>query len=269
MMRLSLDCLTLTDTDPLDHIVAAGRAGFELVSLWAASESAYPRQVLTAGRLADCRQALADHGVAVHTLEAFNLSSESDIEAFRPGLEMGAGLGARLALAYHHGNPDRTHVAELLALFAETARDYGLGVVLEPVNVGDTRTLAEGVAMIRASGSDAGLLFDTYHLIRTGGTPADLDAVPPGLIRYVQINDGPLQIAQDEILAEVMGERLYPGLGEFPLEDMMSRISTDIPWAIEAPSLRRAGQGMSPLDQARECMASLEGLLARLGIARG
>jgi len=268
-MKLSLDCLTLTDTAPVDHIAAAGKAGFDLVSLWATPESAYPSQVFTAADLADCKRALADHGVAIHTLEAFNLSSESDIQSYRAGLGMGAELGARLALAYHHGNPDRAHAAELLALFAETAREYGLGVVLEPVNVGDTRTLAEGVKMIRASGCDAGLLFDTYHLIRTGGAPQDIDEIPPGLIRYVQINDGPLQIAEDDILAEVMGERLYPGLGEFPLVDMLKRIPTDIPWAIEAPSLKRAAGGMSALDQAREALACMDALLDRLDLRRG
>jgi len=267
-MQLSLDCLTLTDTAPADHIAAAGKAGFDLVSLWALPVSAYPRQVLTPQNLADCRQALDDHGVAVHTLEAFNLSNESDIESYRAGLEMGARLGAKLALAYHHGNPDRSHAAALLALFTATAREYGLGTVLEPVNVGDTRTLAQGMDLVRVSGSDAGLLFDTYHLVRTGGRPEDLDRVEPGLIRYVQINDGPLHIPEEEILTEVMGERLYPGLGKFPLEDMLSRIPTDIPWAIEAPSLRRAAEGMSPLDQAREVMSCTQRLLDRLGINR-
>jgi sugar phosphate isomerase/epimerase len=267
-MQLSLDCLTLTDTSPTEHVAAAGAAGFDLVSLWTLPESAYPRQVLTAQNLADCRRALDDNGVTVHTLEAFNLSCEDDIESYRPGLEMGAGLGAKLALAYHHGNPNRSHAAELLARFAETAREYALGTVLEPVNVGDTRTLAEGSALIRASGSDAGLLFDTYHLIRTGGRPEDIDAVEPGLIRYVQINDGPLQIPDEEVLAEVMGERLYPGLGEFPLAEMLSRIPTGIPWAIEAPSLSRAAAGRSAVEQAREALASLESLLERLGLPR-
>jgi len=150
----------------------------------------------------------------------------------------------------------------------ETAQEYELGIVLEPVNVGKTRTIAEGLELIRASGSDAGYLFDTYHLIRSGGSPRDLDTIEPGLIRYVQINDGPMHIAEDEILAEVMGERLYPGHGEFPLEDMLGRIPSDIPWAIEAPSLRRAKQGISPQAQAEEALASLRGLLGRLGLGR-
>ena len=34
MPRLSLDCLTLTDTAPADMIRAAGASGFDLVSLW-------------------------------------------------------------------------------------------------------------------------------------------------------------------------------------------------------------------------------------------
>jgi len=267
-MKLSLDCLTLTDTAPIDLIAAAGAAGFDLVSLWMNPASAYPRQVLPAEDFADCRQALADHGVSVHIIEAFDLSSERDIESYRPGLEMGARLGATIALAYHSANHDRVQVAELLALMVETSREYGLGVVLEPVNVGQTRTISEGLDLIRASGSDAGLLFDTYHLIRSGGSPRDLDTVEPGLIRYVQINDGPMHIAEDKILAEVMGERLYPGLGEFPLEDMLSRIPSDIPWGIEAPSIRRANQGMSPHEQAKEALASLEGLLERLGLPR-
>jgi len=267
-MQLSLDCLTMTDTSPLQLVECAGGAGFDAVTVWTNPLSAFPKQVLTSAMLGDCLRALDDNAVKVHAIEAFELVSAEAIESFRPAFELGARIGARAALFYHLGGPGGGEAAELLALAAQVAGEFGLGVNIEPISMGQTRSLREARDLIRAAGVDAGIVYDTLHLIRSGGSPRDLDEIDPALIRHVQIDDGAAKLSDEEALAEASGERLFPGQGDFPLEDLLRSVPRDIPWGIEVPSIRAAAAGKSPLAHAREAMAAMQGLLGRLGLAR-
>ncbi len=264
MTILSLDCLTLTDSTPQDLISAAAEAGFDCVSLWIHEPAAFPGMLLRPALAAECAAMLRDTGLAVHMLEAIDLTSEAAILEYRPALEMGATLGAKAASAYNGSNSDRSHVADLLGLFAEVTAEFGIEAVLEPIAMGQTRTPAEASALIRAAGERAGILFDSLHLIRSGCGVNDLAAVPPGLIRYVQLNDGLARIAPERMIPEAMGERAYPGEGEFPLADLAALLPRDVPWAVEAPSLRRTEAGMSAKAQAAEAMDAVRRLLARV-----
>ena len=264
MTLLSLDCLTLTDTSPADLIRSAAAAGFDLVSLWVNPPAPYPRQVLTPEGVSECAALIADTRVSVHSIEVFDLVSETAVCAYRPALEMGARLGGKAALVIHGANPDRTEVIDAFSAFVELAGEFGLGVNVEPIAMGRTRTLAEARDLIRDAGVDAGILYDTYHLMRSGGRAEDVAAIEPGLIRYIQINDGPATIPPEEMLAEAAGERYYPGDGVFPLVDLLASAPTNIPWAIETPSLRRVRSGMTPRMQAEEAMAALQRLLGAM-----
>lgn len=265
MRGLSLDSLTLTDTQPMELIRAAGAAGFDIVSLWVQAPALFPSPLLTPDKEAECASLLADTGLAVGSLECFDLYSEDIVEAYRPALELGARLGGKTALAINYSNPDPAHTAAILAKFAETAREYGLGVNLEPVAGGQSPRLAQAREIIRASGADVGICFDPHHLIRSGDGLADLQAVEPGLIRYVQVCDGPLVQPPEIAATEAICERLYPGDGEFPLLDLLRAAPKDTPLGIECPSLRRAQAGMSAKEQAAEAIAAVRKLLDALG----
>ena len=213
MPPLSLDCLTLTDTGPEDLIRSAHRAGLKLVSLWAHPPAIYPKQQLTAATASRCAALLADTGLSVHTVEAVDIASTEAVLSARPALDLGATVGAQSVIAFHHANPDRSQAADALALLAEEARHRAMSVMLEPIAMGHTRTLTEARALIAKADADVGILFDTYHFRRAGGDAAEIAAVEPALIRRVQINDGLANVPQSEWLAEVIGERLYPGKG--------------------------------------------------------
>jgi sugar phosphate isomerase/epimerase len=262
MPALSLDCLTLTDSSPADLICGAAAAGFDLVSLWISSPAAFPRMQLLPEMERECAALLKDNGVSVHTLEVLDLSNEAAIRDYRPALEMGARLGGKAASAYNGSNSDRAHVVDLLALFVEVAGEFGLEVVLEPVAMAHTRTLAEADALIRDAGGKAGILFDSWHLVRSGGSIEDLRAIDPARIGYVQLNDGLADVPPEAWIAEAMGERLYLGDGEFPLVDILRLLPDEIPWAVETPSQRRALAGMTAQAQAKEAMGAMRRLMA-------
>jgi sugar phosphate isomerase/epimerase len=266
-MHLSLDCLTLTDTSPAELIRCAAAAGFDLVSLWLNPPVPFPNQLMTPAMARECMELMAGTSVRAHCMEAFDLVSVAAMRACRPSLELGAQFGCKAVLAYHGANPDRTEAAETLAALVELAGEYGLGVNLEPVAFARTRTLAEAEHLILDAVVDAGIIFDTLYLVRNGGSVDDLKSLPPGRIRYVQINDGIAHMPPEDMLAEASGERLYPGEGVFPLAEMLREAPRDVPWGVEAPSLRRARAGITPQNQAREAMAAMRNLLDSLGDA--
>ena len=264
MPRLSLDSLTLTDTTPMALIAAAAAAGFDTISMWVQEPALYPSPTCTAARLGDCLRLLADSQVAVETIEVFDLHSPGALDSYRPALERGARLGAVTALVLNYSNPDRAMSADLLARFAAMAREHGLGTNLEPVAGGKTHTLVQARDLILASGADVGITLDPHHLIRGGGSLADMAEIPAGMIRYVQLCDGPAVIAPELAPTEAIADRLYPGEGDFPLVEMLRLAPGDVTIGIECPSLTRVRAGRSPTEQAIEARAAMEAVLAKI-----
>lgn len=264
MVKLSLDSLTLTDTQPQVAIRAAAEAGFDVCSLWVQEPPLYPSPLLTRDKERECAAILADTGLEVQALEVFDLHSMAAVESYKPQLELGARLGGQTALTIHYSNPDRSEAAAILASFAQAARQFGLGVNIEPVCGGKSQTLAEARELIRQSGADVGICFDPHHLIRSGGGLAELMEMEPGLIRYVQVCDGPIPQPSGIMMTEAVCERLYPDEGDFPLVELLRAAPRDVTVGIECPSLRRAQAGVSALDQAKEGIAAVRALLARL-----
>jgi sugar phosphate isomerase/epimerase len=190
-------------------------------------------------------------------LEVFDLTSAEAIKTYRPALELGAELGAKTASAINVHNADPVAVSELLAQLAELAGEYGLGVTLEPLAMFETSTLAQARDIIRAARVDAGIVLDAFHVVRKGGTIADVRAIEPGLIRHVQLCDGAAWVPPERVRYEASYERLYPGDGDFPLTELLNDAPTDISWGIEAPSQLRADRGVSAEMQAKEAITAM------------
>jgi sugar phosphate isomerase/epimerase len=82
-----------------------------------------------------------------------------------------------------------------------------------PANsIATTRVLVDHVGRDRA-----GILFDTWHHFRGPDTDADLEAAPLDLVAYVQFDDA-LPMTGDDLMAETIGRRAFPGEGEFDLD---------------------------------------------------
>lgn len=267
-MKLCLDSLTLNDTEPVDLIRCAKSAGFDLVSLWVQPPSIFPLQLVTPAKAKACTAALAGTGMRVGPLEVFDLTSAEAIKSYRPALELGAQLGAKTASAINVRNRNPVEASELLAQFTELAGEYGFAVTLEPLATFATSTLAQARDIIRAARVDVGIVLDAHHLVREGGTVADVRAMKPGLIRYIQVCDGAASLAPEERRIEASFERLYPGEGVFPLVELLSDGPTDISWGIEAPSRRRAATGMSAEMQAQAAMAAVRRLIDKIPAAK-
>lgn len=263
LAALSLDCLTLPDVGPQALIDIAAATGFGSASLWVQPPAFHPAMLATPEMQVDLAKVIAATGVTLGNLEIFNLNTDAPISDYEPALAFGAGLGARSATAINYGGA-RADIAERLVEFHELCRRHGLDTYIEPISMGQTRTLQDGVDLIEAAGVDARLVVDCLHLIRTGGGPKTVANVASRYIGYVQLCDGILSIAEEEILSEAGGNRLYPGEGQFPLVEILDVIPPHAILGVETPSKVRMDAGLSPLDRARQAHDATHNLFAKL-----
>jgi len=193
------------------------------------------------GAIREVRQCLDDHGLNVLEVISLRLEAETHVEDFAPMLATGAELGARFVLLTSR-DPDWSRGAANLAKVGELAAEYGIRPGLEFWRFSEIRSLQRAQEFILASGSEqVGLVVDALHLLRSGGTPKDVAAVPAKLHAFVQLCDATLEAPPEEALyAEALEGRFYPGQGELWLFDLLDALPADVPITLEAPCAANA-----------------------------
>ncbi|MEO3999350.1 TIM barrel protein [Mesorhizobium sp. CAU 1732] len=249
MPMLSLAHFTIIKAGPLELVEFAARAGFDAVGLRIQPPMAAEAIVPVVGdpqmqRAIKAR--LRDTGLTLLDVEAFWLMADTDMDAFMAGIETGAELGARHVLVVGN-DPDRPRLLDRFARFCDHAKDCGIVPMLEFIPYSQIRSLAEAHAFLVEAGTpDAGLLVDSLHLSRSGGSPAEIAGYDPALFRYAHLCDAPGPIPPaDQLRHEARNERLYPGEGGLWLEDFVAAFPAGTPFAIEAPAARHAALGMA------------------------
>ncbi len=172
--------------------------------------------------------------VVVDTVEALMLSR--DPRKAETGIALAAELGARAIVAINIATVDDAAAAGQLAELCALANGYGLLVCLEPISIGATRTPADGLRILRQSGAtNARLAIDLLHVVRTGTSLADVAVIEPGLFGSAQLCDGPMQIAQPELIEDASASRMEPGRGGFPVREFLRLIPAWVPVRLDVP----------------------------------
>jgi sugar phosphate isomerase/epimerase len=267
-MQLSLDHLTIFDVSPPELVHIAAELGLPFVSLWTQLPLKAELPLVTEANRAETLRAMRDTGVKLGNMECFNLTPEAVVEDFRPAVALGAELGATSLVAINAWDPELARAADKFAALCRMGAEYGLKVNVEFISMGQVRTLADAVQLVTESGQpNAGITIDILHLVRTGGTPADIRAIDPKLIGYAQICDGPLGLAREEWTNEGFEQRQIPGEGEFPLADFVAALPRDVILGVETPlkSLREAG--VTAMERARRAVAGTRAILKTMSSA--
>jgi sugar phosphate isomerase/epimerase len=224
---------TINQASLVEMIEAAARHGFPTIDF---APNLY-HEALDAGFDAPAlRRRLADAGVQATVIDGVSTGMRglpTDPIPYRGRtmrrydaagcLEIADALGARaINVSHYRGEPTPLDaIAEDAARACRLAAGYGVTVALEFIPDSGIPDLAAGRRVVELSGeANCTILLDTWHLARSGGSAADIRALPPGMIGAFQLAD---RIEPPPGTAYVpMSGRTLPGEGELPLGEMVA-----------------------------------------------
>jgi sugar phosphate isomerase/epimerase len=205
-------------------------------------------------------RAMRERGVSISLGEGF---------AVRPGVEM-TGFAADLDIMGELGvtrvntvsmDPDLPRTLLEFGVLIDMASERGMETTIEFAPSLTIRDLDAALAAIRyVDRPGFRLLVDTMHLVRAGFGPADLAAIDPALIGYVQLSDHTL-LQRGALYGVDTVERMVPGEGELPLREILAVIPADVVIGLEVPMRSRAEGGESSEGRARRCVQAARILL--------
>jgi len=250
---LSLGNSTLFNASPIEVVNAAAAGGFDAVGVRVAGRKPGDGSAAVIGNastIRDLRRRRDDTGIAITHVTAYWVTPDLPLAKFLPVIETAAELGAGM-IGVNCGYPDEARFVSFMASYCEAAAKYRLKLVLEFMPYSGAKTLEQAVRMIGETGRpNFGLMVDPLHLARSGGTPADVKKVEPGLIYMVQLCDAPLEKPADlELRVEALTGRLYPGEGGLPLHDLLDAVPREAQIDVEAPCRQHAD--LTPDEQAK------------------
>ncbi|HEX3947503.1 MAG TPA: sugar phosphate isomerase/epimerase [Acidimicrobiales bacterium] len=157
------------------------------------------------------------------------------------------GLGATTVnLAHFLGRPQPLdRLAEAIGAVAGRAVERGLRLSLEFIPLTGIPDLAAALELRRVVGQpNLGVMFDTWHFTRSGGTVGDVLDLPPGAVTGLQVSDATADALTGPYVPMV--DRLVPGTGTLPLVPLLSALlegSPDLHVGVEVfrGDLRRMG----------------------------
>lgn len=224
---------TVADTDVTTLASAAAAAGFDAIAVTPGMH----REI--ADRIAEVRGALFDEGIRVqlvdplvsalpgspalddvpgHLRKHFVHTAE---DAFRAAEDFG---GADVCVGGFLGMPvTYSEVRDAVATLAEQARRHNARVLVEFMPRTQIPDLATAVALVEeVAAPNLGLVFDTWHFTRIGGTTADIRALPPGIVTSIQVADR--DAGADHRPYVPMAGRTLPGEGALPLREWLAAL---------------------------------------------
>ena len=267
-MRLALDHLTAVDTTPPELAKDARSAGCDGICVFLRSLDVLPLMPqfdLVASRPE--RQAfvsrMGDLGLTLELAYPFTLAARTPAEDLVPELDCAAALGARrINVLIYDRDPARRH--DRFARLCELAGNRDLAVAVEFFPASQVRKLDEALALVAPLGrpGQVGVNADLLHLMRSGGTLADIAVAPPGSILFGQFADGLLALAQTEWDSEASCNRLLPGEGEFDLPGFAAALPSDCAISVEVPRDDDLRTGVPRPERVRSAVQALHRALA-------
>lgn len=274
--ELALHQITAMEASPIELVSIAAAAGCQRVCVFThvpgsgksdgKNTSAFP--LITRDNLADMKAQLLETGVGVGNIEFFPVTPNLSVESYRDAFAIGAELNAQRAVVHIH-DPEDSRAVLRLQQIADLAAEYGLGIGLEFMGLTPPcNSVQRAVWFLEAAGRpNIGIAVDALHLVRTGGTPADLLDVPAEYFAYAQMCDGHGLHQSDDYLSEAL-DRVMPGDGEFPLQAMIEAMPFATALDVEVPSVKLAGQGVAAIDRVRDAVARSRAIMARAKVTR-
>jgi len=237
---ISLAAGIMPEATPAQLIEAAAVCDFDFGGMWA------ERETWTPATTRAIRKQARDAGVELLDLEVAWIMPGAPDPWLTGLVDIAAELGARNLLCVS-SDPDLAATTAKFQALVDRAKGTGVrvnlefGVFTEVKSIHMARAILEGV-----EGEAKALLVDTLHWARSGGTAADLAAIPREWLSYCQPCDapaaGPDLTNFDAIIDDAINRRMPLGHGGLALGAMVDALPDDLPMAVEerCASLRDA-----------------------------
>jgi sugar phosphate isomerase/epimerase len=264
MRPLGLHQMNALEISAVELVPIAHEVGCQYVCVFVAVPIPdLPFQAMTPDMVPELQARMDATGITVENIEFFPLTEDVDVDSYRPAVELGAEVGGRRLVAIVDDTVE-SRAAESLARLCDLAAEYGMQVGIEFMGLTPgCPNLETGINLIRLAGKpNARLAFDPLHLVRSGGTPEDVAALPAELFGYAQICDGGDLGVRSDYWTEVF-ERIVPGEGVFPVAAFLDALPAATPVDVEVPSIVRRQTGIPPLEPARRAAKAARELLDR------
>ena len=266
--RLGIEQLSAFGLPPVEFVNLAADLGCSCISTGLTglgyNPQGYPAFSLRedTGMRRELTAAMRDRGVAISLGEGCIIRANSDIRAAAADMDIMRELGVE-RLNTVSMDPDLARTLDQLAMFAQMAAERGMVSTIELCPALTINSLDSAVAAVRHVGRpDFNLLLDTMHLGRSGATAAQIAALDPKLIDYVQLCDAPRRPSEPDYLKEATFERMIPGEGEMPLRDYLAALPSSVTISLEVPLKSQAEAGIEPRIRLRRCVDAARRLLA-------
>jgi sugar phosphate isomerase/epimerase len=266
---------TVMGTSLRQLIRIAAEAGFSAVTI---TPQLYFDALQSGASEAEILRWLHDAGVKVSLLDP--------LMSALPGSPEPASVGPTFRALFEATEEDCFRVAEALAIpcinvahfqaspallegiiesfggLCDRASRRGFRVLLEFMPEGSVPNLATALEILHgADPVDAGVMLDTWHFYRTGGTIEELKRVDGRDIGGLQVSDAESSVRGQP--APGLNSRLLPGLGVVPLQEIVSWVLSARPEAFVGVEVFNAELAAGPPEQAgQEAYSHLAQLLA-------
>lgn len=268
MARLGIENISVFGLPPVEFVGLAADLGCQHISTGLISFSFgvcdYPPFSLRDDAVLrrELIAVMRDRGVSISLGEGCTIRESVSAEHYAGDLDLFAELGTERINTVSM-DPDFTRTCDAFAVLAEMAAERGLRITTELAPSLTICDLPSALAAVRHVGRpDFRLLIDTMHVVRSGSGPADLAALDPGLIDYVQLCDAPRTNRFASYHEEAMFERMVPGEGELDLPALLAVLPADRVYALEVPLRSAALAGEGPRERMGRCVTAARRLLA-------
>jgi sugar phosphate isomerase/epimerase len=268
MLRpLALHQITAMALDPAGLVALAAQTGCDGVCVFthvpeSAAGAGFP--AVTPTNKAAMLSAMVSHNVAVTNVEFFPITKDVVVGDFAAGLALGAELGATRAVCHIH-DTDAARAVDRMGQLADLAASKGLGLGLEfmPMTPGCPDIHRAAWFIDQIARANLGVAVDMLHLVRSGGTAADVAAMDARYFAYAQICDGKGLHADDNYLPEALS-REQPGVGDFPMVEILEALPFACALDVEVPNSRN----VIASEWAAEAVTRSRALIARATFTR-
>ena len=249
---LSLAAGVCPETGPADFVAACADAGWQACGIW------FDAATWTDTVAAEVCRRLDDTGLIALDMEPIFVTPDGDHGERM--VEAAATVGARNLLVVSRGVDDQ-RFADRFAELCDLAASHSVGCSLEFMAFMSIRDLPQSLAVLDAvDRPNAAVLIDNLHLARTGGTVADVAAIEPSRLPYLQLCDAPA-MAPEVLYTEALDGRLCLGDGGLPILDLVAVLPEHTALSMEIRSAALRSTFPDPTDRTRRVLETTRQLL--------